>query len=309
MARVGLVLGAGGFTGMAFHAGVLAALHAHGWDPRSADVIVGTSAGAMIGALLRGGVAPADMGRPRPAGSPAAESLRPDGEGTAARGRGMAAPALLGRALTQPWRVRPGTLVAAALPAGRRGLDDLAGGVREALGQRWPDRPLWLTAVSLHDGRRVVLGRDAAPRTDPATAVTASCAVPSWFRPVVIDGVRYVDGGVHSPTNADLVRDLELDLVVVSSPMSVARGAYGPRAALAARGTFARLLARELAPLQRAGVPVVTFQPTAPDLAVLGMNALSPRHAKAIRDQARASAEARLAAGRLPDGAAALLAA
>src|SRR5438270_7767453 len=59
--RVGLVLGAGGPVGHAFHSGVLAALADAGWDARDAAVIVGTSIGAVTGALLRAGVPPADM--------------------------------------------------------------------------------------------------------------------------------------------------------------------------------------------------------------------------------------------------------
>ena len=47
MTAVGLVLGSGGLHGAAQHAGALAALvEATGWDPRTADVVVGTSAGA-----------------------------------------------------------------------------------------------------------------------------------------------------------------------------------------------------------------------------------------------------------------------
>jgi hypothetical protein len=57
--RVGLVLGAGGVLGGAWLAGALAALtESTGWDPATADVVVGTSAGSMIGALLAGGVPP-----------------------------------------------------------------------------------------------------------------------------------------------------------------------------------------------------------------------------------------------------------
>ncbi|MBJ7282394.1 MAG: hypothetical protein JHD40_04705, partial [Acidimicrobiia bacterium] len=49
--RIGLVLGAGGLTGQAFHAGVLAGLaDGIGWDARSAELVVGTSAGARAGA-------------------------------------------------------------------------------------------------------------------------------------------------------------------------------------------------------------------------------------------------------------------
>jgi len=48
--KVGLVLGAGGIAGGAFHAGVLAALEeATGWDPRRAALVVGTSAGSIAG--------------------------------------------------------------------------------------------------------------------------------------------------------------------------------------------------------------------------------------------------------------------
>ena len=47
--KVGLVLGAGGIAGGAFHAGVLAALEeATGWDPRRAGLVVGTSAGSIV---------------------------------------------------------------------------------------------------------------------------------------------------------------------------------------------------------------------------------------------------------------------
>src|SRR4051794_37190794 len=60
--RVGLVLGGGGVAGMAFHAGVLWALHHDlDWDARDAVVIVGTSAGSIVGAVLRAGVAPEDL--------------------------------------------------------------------------------------------------------------------------------------------------------------------------------------------------------------------------------------------------------
>ena len=50
MTRIGLVLGGGGVVGQAYHAGVLAVLeHDLGFDPRSADVVVGTSAGSITG--------------------------------------------------------------------------------------------------------------------------------------------------------------------------------------------------------------------------------------------------------------------
>src|SRR5262245_15911565 len=60
--RIGLVLGAGAVGGHAFHGGVLAGLEdAVGWDARGADVVVGTSAGAVVGALLRAGFRGSDI--------------------------------------------------------------------------------------------------------------------------------------------------------------------------------------------------------------------------------------------------------
>src|SRR5260221_11263431 len=90
MARIGLVLGAGGATGHAFHIGALAALEeATGWDARNADIIVGTSAGSIIGALLRAGLAPADL-----AARALGHTLSSEGERVAAvLGRPVAAPA------------------------------------------------------------------------------------------------------------------------------------------------------------------------------------------------------------------------
>src|SRR5712664_2987388 len=62
MARIGLVLGAGGAVGHAFHVGVLAAVaEVTGWDARDAEVIVGTSAGSVVGALLRAGLSAPDL--------------------------------------------------------------------------------------------------------------------------------------------------------------------------------------------------------------------------------------------------------
>src|SRR5215218_143482 len=62
MSRVGLVLGAGGVVGQAYHSGVLAVLeHDFGFDARTADMIVGTSAGSITGTLLRLGVSAEDL--------------------------------------------------------------------------------------------------------------------------------------------------------------------------------------------------------------------------------------------------------
>jgi NTE family protein len=128
-----------------------------------------------------------------------------------------------------------------------------------------------------------------------ATAVAASCAIPGFFEPVTIDGVRYVDGGTHSPTNADLVTGLGLDLVVVSSPMSIA-GAQLRLAPDQPMRRVARLtLGQEVARVRRAGTPVLVFQPTRDEVAAMGMNAMDPARRGPVTRNARESAARRLA--------------
>jgi NTE family protein len=308
--RIGLVLGAGGVVGHAYHAGVLDGLcDATGWDPRDAEVIVGTSAGSVVGALLRAGFSPRDLAA-RSTGDP----LSPEGAGIVARAgmadrpaplptgptrrRGvprMASPALLVRAALRPfWMNRPGVMLAGALPPGGVPTELFAAGLRRLFGSDWPGRDLWLTAVRLRDGRRVVFGRDGAPPAHVADAVAASCAIPSFFEPVTIGGAAYVDGGAHSPTNADLLANRDLDLVVVSSPMSAAGNRLRPSLDLPARRLCRFYLGQEAARIRRRGVPVLAFQPTGDDLAMMGMNAMDPARRAPVTNQARQSARKKL---------------
>jgi NTE family protein len=303
--RIGLVLGAGGATGGAFHAGMLAALHdATGWDARTAALVVGTSAGSITGSLLRAGIGPDDL-LAGATGRPVSAAVRPHLE-RLERSRSkwpppnpprrmvrMAEPRVLVNAARRPWRVRPGALAAALLPAGALPTEMISDGVG-ALFDRWPPEPLWICAVRLRDGRRVVFGRDRAPAARVGDAVAASCAIPSFFAPVTIDGERYVDGGAHSPTNLDLVRRDHFDLVVVSSPMSVAGRTPSLRADALARRFCRATLDAEAVAVRRRGIPVVAFQPTPSDREVMGLNPMDPTRRAATAEQIYQSTLARL---------------
>ena len=285
MARIGLVLGAGGVVGGAFHAGVLSALAERtGWDPRSASVVVGTSAGSSTGALLRAGVPVASLlegprGRPLSVERRRLRPLRP----------GVAAPGVLVRSALRPWSARVGLLAAALLPPGTVPTNVISDALAPHFPMGWPDDPLWVVAVELATGRRVVFGRGDEPMATVGDAVAASCAIPGFFEPVDIGGKRYVDGGAHSPTNADLVAGLGLDLVVVSSPMSRAGGLVVGRTGPVRQ--WARLeLDREVRRVTRAGTPVLAFQPTAADLPVMGLNAMDLARRMPVARQARESA-------------------
>ncbi len=305
--RIGLVLGAGGVAGGAFHAGVLAALEEDtGWDPRSAAVIVGTSAGAITGAALRAGFTGADLlaqAQDRPlsaAGEALAQRIGPEGSPLPLRSTRQGRPpaelaGTLARVLRRPWATRPWSLLAALLPEGSVSTDVISAGIGRLYPSTWPESPLWICAVRQADGRRVVLGRDGSCPPLSA-AVAASCAIPGFFSPVTIDGYPYIDGGAHSPTNADVLLEAgPLDLVIVSSPMS--RQGRRPRWAAdqAMRGFASALLDTEARRLRRRGVPVVGFQPGATVLAEIGLNSLDPSRRSGIATAAHAAARHRLA--------------
>lgn len=201
---------------------------------------------------------------------------------------------MLVRGLTRPGSVRAGALLAAALPAGRSSFDATVSHVNRVHPGGWPEQPLWLPAVRLRDGARVVFGQEAAPPVDVGRAVAASCAVPGRFAPVLIGGERYVDGGVYSTTNLDLLAHQSLDLVIVSAPMGMAKGALSASAVFQGRSYLRLRLAAEARLVRRAGTPVMAFSPTADDIEVMGWNAMSGKRRAAVADTAYASATRRL---------------
>lgn len=292
-------------TGGAFHAGVLAGLHeATGWDPRSADVILGTSAGSIAAASLRAGLSAEDMaaqleGRPlssdgeaifRSAGISWRRLPRPMPR-RGSRRLGPAAPEVLIAAALRPWSVRPASVIAGLLPAGSVSTSVISDGIGALLHHRWPDQPLWVSAVRISDGRLIVFGRNGnCP--NPGDAVAASCAIPGWFTPVEIDGQRYVDGGAHSITNAGhLGRAENLDAVVVSAPM----GRTGERVPGTPWRHLTRLqLSFEVQALRRKGIPVLAIQPTPADQAVMGRDPMNGSRRDQIVRQARKSTLARM---------------
>lgn len=300
------MLGAGGTVGGAFHAGVLAALEeATGWDPRQATVVVGTSAGSIAGTGLRAGLSTADglaraedrplsvegerlMSAVGPARS--APPLQPNGR--TRRGPGDIA-TTLARAAARPFAARPTALLAALLPEGRLGTEVISDSIAAVVGEAWPPDPLWICAVRQRDGRRVVFGRDSRPPLP--YAVAASCSIPGYFRPVVVDGDAHVDGGAHSPTNADVVGDLGLDLVIVVSPMSISGRGLRLAPDQPARRWARALLDSEARRLRRKATRVVALQPTLDDIAVMGGNALDPNKRGPVARQARESTLRRLA--------------
>lgn len=295
---MGLVLGAGGVMGGAWLTGALHALATEtGWDPASADCIVGTSAGSMIGGLLAAGVPPWFMvahsagesfeGLTDSEGQPAEHADRAGGAAFklhwGAPPIGPGSWRLILNSLREPYRHRPAALGAGWLPRGVVSTEPLKDTVRRVVPTGWADHPsLWIVACDYATGRRVAFGRAGAPSADLADAVAASCAIPGFYRPVEIAGRRYVDGGLWSTSNLDIPRRAGLDLAICLNPTSSLHPthAWNPaeRIAEALRNQSGRRLGWEAKRLREQGTKVVLIQPTAADLAAMGPNLMSRRN-------------------------------
>jgi NTE family protein len=298
MTRVGLVLGAGGVVGQAYHAGVLAALeHDLGWDARTADVIVGSSAGSVTGTLLRLGVPAHDLAAwavEAPLSVESAPVLEvlggeppeypPPGPLDLVRPWRLPSTSLVTRTVRRPWAFRPDVAAVTLMPTGRINILEQAGALEAAFGEGWPEG-LWICVARRSDGGRVVFGRPGAPPAGLAEAVAASCAIPAYFAPVHINGVEYFDGGVYSPSNADVLRKEKLDLVIVVSPMSSVRGRGRGLDAMWRRSVHRRL-GREIATLRAAGMTVVRFEPGRRTLPAMGLNAMAVDRSDAVVQRA-----------------------
>lgn len=299
-----LVVGCGGTLGFAWTAAVLAELERRDWDPRAADVLVGTSAGAELVALLGAGIPASaihDGSDPRVAAhlsSPRAPGALPGLPRPVWPALGLTRAALGGR-------VDLLAGLAGLLPRGGKDagwLMDLGAGLATTDGG-WVEHPAtWLVAADAGTGERVPLGRADAPRVDLGRAIAASWAIPGWFPPVVVEGRSLVDGGTVSPTSADLllapVEDGRIDEVVVVAPMSSAGGAPArglARAERLLRRPMTRRLDREVAALRAAGARVARIEPTAADLDAMGPNFMDHSRLGRVRAVAARSAPTLLA--------------
>ena len=251
-----LVLGGGGIAGIAWEIGLLAGLAEQGVDLGAADLVVGTSAGSVVGALLRAGRPLPELYESQLAPVHGSE-IDVEFDGTAMMT--AFAQALAGVTDQQEARSRIGDLALGAdtVPeADRRAV--IAGRLG---GADWPARDLVVTAVDTADGTFVPFDRSSGVAL--LDAVAASCAVPSVWPPITIGDRRLMDGGMRSATNADLAAGYDRVLVVAPLP-GMPQNPLGPS------------FDEELATLRRTGaVHVVTADQRA--LAAFGTNPLSPR--------------------------------
>ncbi|MDX2676413.1 patatin-like phospholipase family protein [Streptomyces sp. NY05-11A] len=291
--RRALVIGCGGTLGFAWTVAALAAAEEQlDWDARTAEVLVGTSAGAEVVSALGSGRSVSDL-LAALRSEPGADPLLLDHVHThpgalppvpwpGLPGAGLVAAAVRGR-------VSPGSGLVGLLPRGRGDAGWLHRfGAALADGRPWLDSTrTWLVAADARTGRRVAFGAPGAPPADLGSAIAASWAIPGWFPPVRIGGRTYLDGGALSPTSADLLVPLGLDEVVIVAPMSTSGGA--PATGLShlervLRRWMTRTVDAEVLRLRAAGCRVVRIEPGARELAVMGPNFMDLRRRPATLD-------------------------
>jgi len=172
--RVALVLGSGGVRGMA-HVGVIEVLEANGIRP---DIIIGCSAGSIVGALY---------------------AEQPD-------------PEYVKRAV---WSMRTNSMLDISVWQCRFGLsqgDCMHHVLDDYLESETFDElqiPLVIVATDLHTGELVPIGSG-----DLTKAVQSSCSIPFVFVPSEHLGRVFVDGGTINPVPARIARDLGADVII-----------------------------------------------------------------------------------------------
>ncbi len=305
--RRGVVLGAGGVLGAAWTIGALAAVEAElGFDPRAAELLLGTSAGSVLAAFLgcgigvetllnhqQGVVGPDD---PQISYDPDRDSggaLPPLPRPFIGSPRGVISSAM------HPGRTTPMMALSAVLPQGRGSLTPI-GQLIDAVAEpgAWAPHPqTWIVTMNYDTGRRTVFGRPGAPEAGLRDAVMASCAIPGWYQPVRIGGRKYVDGGACSPTSLDLVARLGLDEVVVLSPMTSLDYDAPTTVAGKLERRFRRLVTKrligEVKKVAATGTKVLLLGPGAEDLVGIGANMMDPRRREQVLETSlRTSVEA-----------------
>ena len=180
--RIGLALGGGAAKGFA-HIGVIKMLEANGLKP---DVVAGTSAGSVVGALYASGMDPFQLQEKAVALDEAS--------------------------------IRDVRLFSGGLVQGVALQDYVNAQVRKRPIERLPV-PFAAVAARLETGERTVFVRG-----NTGQAVRASSSVPGVFEPVTIGQYQYVDGGVVSPVPVDAARQLGADLVIAVDISSKASG-------------------------------------------------------------------------------------
>ena len=249
-----LVLAGGGVTGIAWETGVLLGLRDAGHDIiGNLDLVVGTSAGSTVGAQILSGTDLADLYASQIAEKHNEISPQLDLDALATIFGEMA----LGGTTTDEQRIRIGELALGATTIEKR-----------LPTHDWPTTPLVLTTIDALTGEFVTWTKDNG--VSLVDAVTSSCAVPSVWPCVTINGRRYYDGGLRNSANAYLATG-HTDVVVIA-PMT---GGPSP------------IVNAELDELKATGSTIRMIVADTEAIEAMGPNSLDPRFRRVAAEHGR----------------------
>ncbi len=266
-----LVLGGGGPVGIAWESGLIAGLARGGVDLGKADFTMGTSAGSFVGARLAMGADPVTL----------ADPILAEAERTAAapRDSGSRAPADLSKLMdlmaeTRSGRRNPAEVraeigafaLAAETPGEAEFIASFGRTFADLPETAWPERGFACTAVDALDGAFRMWTKQSG--VGVTRAVASSCSVPGVYPPVTLAGRRYIDGGMRSPTNADMAAGYDL-VVVVALRLGAAAGA--------AAGGIEAQFDQEIESLKEGGATVVVLTPDDASVEAFGPNLMDFR--------------------------------
>ncbi len=271
-----LVLGGGGVAGIAWMTGLILGLSERGIDIRTAEMMVGTSAGSAVAAQLGSTLSLNELFDRQVNPAQQTRELIPD-----ARLLELLERALLTADSSFDKAEQTGRLGRWALATQTVTEAERRSVIAERLpSHAWPDSLLLIVAVDAETGETKIFDRLSG--TSLVDAVSASCAVPGIWPPVTIHGRRYMDGGARSPDNADLA--LGYARTVIVSPMGSARPEL--------TGDTPR---QQIELLQSGGGKTYVVEPDKASASAIGANPLAPETripaATAGRSQGHAIAE------------------
>jgi NTE family protein len=277
-----LVLGGGGTTGIAWEMGILLGLHDGGIDVSGADLVVGTSAGSVVGAQITSGHPLEDLyaRQLQPLEETKEQVVQIDmNELIQVFMAGVGAPD------AQIARARIGAAALAAKTGREEERQEII--ASRLPSQEWPhEQRLVITSINAQTGEWVMFDRAAG--VPLALAVAASCAVPGVYPPITIGDQRYIDGGVRSGTNADIAKGYQRVLILRAETLDAS--ALDPQNTTSS-GTFNG----ELATLEGAGSQNLVVTPDEASVEARGPNPFDSRRraisATAGRAQGRLLAE------------------
>jgi NTE family protein len=267
-----VVLGGGGPVGIGWEAGLAVGLAGEGIRLADADLIVGTSAGSVVGAQMALAMdlseTVAQVSRPLPTSG---------GEGgSGLEGLMVAmAEAASGESTPQDARLALGRI---ALDAATVSEDAFLASFDGVKSVAWP-AGYACTAVNVKTGEFMVW--DVTSGAELQRAIASSCAVPGVFPPITIGGSRYMDGGMRTALNADVATGHDTVVVVSCFTLTLPEGMSDP--------TFDAMSAQveaELTLLRTDGAEVAVIAPGDEflDLSGWGLNLMNPALAQDAYD-------------------------